>query len=42
IGPRTAQRAAALGLPVDRVPSRFTAEGLVAALLEGLEAGGGS
>ncbi|HEY8552460.1 MAG TPA: uroporphyrinogen-III synthase [Thermaerobacter sp.] len=42
IGPRTAQRAAALGLPVDRVPARFTAEGLVTALLEGVTAGGGS
>ena len=34
IGPRTAQRAAALGLPVDGVPARHTAEGLVMTLLE--------
>ncbi|QIA28245.1 uroporphyrinogen III synthase [Thermaerobacter sp. PB12/4term] len=40
IGPRTAQRAAALGLPVDGVPLRYTAAGLVAALLEMKTAGG--
>ncbi|ADU51373.1 Uroporphyrinogen-III synthase [Thermaerobacter marianensis DSM 12885] len=42
IGPRTARRAAALGLPVDRVPERYTVEGLIGALLEANRAGGGA
>ncbi|HEY8415233.1 MAG TPA: uroporphyrinogen-III synthase [Thermaerobacter sp.] len=41
IGPRSAERARRLGLPVDRVPAQYTAAGLVSALVEQGTAQGG-